>query len=338
MDPEPRRHGIQTLQGPVRPSFTRSHPAHKCTDLLFHKLHERFDLSRVKSIGGSAQPATVWLTSEYLKTLSKLQPASPLHAQIPASFFSLLHTPVVQDTSTLQQTAMLQERLGGAEAMAERVGVCAHPSLIAVQCMKIREGNPDAWRKTARVMLASQFLCSLLVGCWTPMTEAEVASTGLWDARKSKWDHASVEVVAGGADQGRRFADMLGNVEMFGGKNVGGVSSYFVERYGFDKGEHRASIRCLKRTDIKICFFTTRLFRHPVHVGQACFVLFNLPRTRRVHTLFRSSRLPPPPLPSRIRIHPLNALHNPPSPRPTSQPHSHLTRETIHPQPLLPKR
>lgn len=121
--------------------------------------------------------------------------------------------------------------------MAARVGVAAHPSLVAVQCMKIREGNPDAWRKTARVTMASTFLSSLLAGSFLQMAESEVTSTGLWNAQTASWDMGALEVVSGSPDQARRFAEMLGGVEMYGGKHVGTIGQYFVERYGFDKGE-----------------------------------------------------------------------------------------------------
>lgn len=213
-------------------------PLSTIVDVLFQKLSDRFDLTKIKGIGGSAQSATVWLTSESTKTLAGLSPKLPLAEQITPAFFSLIHTPVSQDTSTLQQTVVLQAALGGPEAMVARVGTASHPSLTAVQCMKIREGNPDAWGKTARVMMASTFLSTILAGKWTPMTESEVVGTGMWNIMTANWDAGALEVVAGSLDQGKKFAEMLGNVETFSGKATGTVSSYFAERYGIEKGPH----------------------------------------------------------------------------------------------------
>ncbi|KAG8999838.1 hypothetical protein FRB94_005896 [Tulasnella sp. JGI-2019a] len=207
----------------------------KAMDMLFNKLGERFDLGKVKAIGGSAQPATVWLTQDSARKLAALESDNSLAAQIPPTFFSLLHTPVAQDTSTLPQTVALQAALGGPDAMAARVGIAAHPSLPAVQCMKVREGNPDAWVKTGRVMMASTFLSTLLVGRWCSISEAEAMGTGLWNAQQCAWDAAALEVVAGSPEQGTRFRSMLGEVETIAGKNVGTVSQYWVERYGFEK-------------------------------------------------------------------------------------------------------
>ncbi|KAG8843248.1 hypothetical protein FRB96_004214 [Tulasnella sp. 330] len=207
----------------------------KAMDMLFNKLGERFDLGKVKAIGGSAQPATVWLTPDSAKKLATLESDNSLAAQIPPTFFSLLHTPVAQDTSTLPQTVALQAALGGPDAMASRVGIAAHPSLPAVQCMKVREGNPDAWVKTGRVMMASTFLSSLLAGKWCNISEAEAIGTGLWNAQHGQWDAAALEVVAGGAEHGQRFRGVLGDVETAGGRSIATVSQYWVERYGFEK-------------------------------------------------------------------------------------------------------
>lgn len=120
--------------------------------------------------------------------------------------------------------------------MASRVGIAAHPSLPAVQCMKIREGNPDTWVNTGRVMMASTFMSSLLAGKWCNISEGEAVGTGLWNVQSRHWDVSALEAVAGSAEQGRRFGEMLGAVESLGGKNVGFVSQYWVERYGFEKG------------------------------------------------------------------------------------------------------
>ncbi|KDQ10746.1 hypothetical protein BOTBODRAFT_177833 [Botryobasidium botryosum FD-172 SS1] len=206
----------------------------KALDLLMERIRKRFDLGRIKTIGGCAQNASVWWTPESLSYLANLNPAEPLSTQLTAAAFSLLHTPVAQDTSTLAQSQALEAALGGPDAMAARVSTSAHLALTAAQAMKVREGNPDAWARTARVSLASTFLSSVLMGAWAPMAEAEVSGTGMWSAGGAGWDEEVLELVAGSKEEGRRFKEMLGEVESFGGKKIGTVSPYFVERYGFD--------------------------------------------------------------------------------------------------------
>ena len=69
------------------------------------------------------------------------------------------------------------------------------------------------------------------------MSEAEALATGMWKPSGGGWDSSVLEIVAGGLEQGRRFAELLGGgAEVFGGRNIGPIANYFVERYHFDKG------------------------------------------------------------------------------------------------------
>ena len=125
--------------------------------------------------------------------------------------------------------------------MAHRVGTAAHAALAAAQAMKVREGNPDAWTRTARLALASASLATLLLGKWVALSGAEVAGTGMWNAQLGRWDEITLEIVAGSKEGGRRLKDMLGPVEPDAGRRLGSIASYFVERYGFDPGSYLTS-------------------------------------------------------------------------------------------------
>ncbi|KAG8969322.1 hypothetical protein FRC03_003423 [Tulasnella sp. 419] len=209
----------------------------KALDVLLDKLRDKIDFGKIRAIGGSAQPATVWWTPEAIKILANLTASEPLHTQITPKAFSLLHTPVAQDTSTMFQARALEATLGGPQAVLQRVGTApsVNVSLPAVQAMKIREGNAETWSKTAKVTFASNFLNTIFLGSFAPLGEAEVSGSGLWNSKKREWDQDVLDVVAGSKEEGGRFRKMLGEVESFGGKDIGKVSSYFVERYGFDK-------------------------------------------------------------------------------------------------------
>ncbi|KIJ29781.1 hypothetical protein M422DRAFT_784186 [Sphaerobolus stellatus SS14] len=100
--------------------------------------------------------------------------------------------------------------------MAARVGTSAHAALPAAQLMKIREGASEAWSRAGRVLLASTALASIL-------------------APKGAWDSEVLDVVAGGSAPGKKLSEMLGSVESDGGKSLGNIARYFVERFGFDK-------------------------------------------------------------------------------------------------------
>jgi xylulokinase len=127
--------------------------------------------------------------------------------------------------------------------MAARLGTCAHASLLAAHLLRVRESWPaDIWARTARVQLASTFLASLLCGKCVPMGEAEACATGLWvhaagHAAQGYWDDAVLDIVGGSREEGRRVRSWLGDVDVSGGgRRVGNVSRYLVDRYGFDPG------------------------------------------------------------------------------------------------------
>ncbi|KAB5589053.1 hypothetical protein CTheo_7505 [Ceratobasidium theobromae] len=95
--------------------------------------------------------------------LSSLDPAKTLHAQLGTpSTLALVHTPIIQDTSTATQARAIETALGGTDALAQRLRTALLTT--AAQAIKIREGNPDAWAHTSHVVLASAFLASLLIG------------------------------------------------------------------------------------------------------------------------------------------------------------------------------
>ncbi|TFK98058.1 hypothetical protein BDV98DRAFT_573408 [Pterulicium gracile] len=208
----------------------------KALDLLLEKLHRNHDLSRIKSIGGSAQHALVWWKSTPLPSLSTLSAAVPLSTHFPAQSFSIPATPTQQDSSSHSHALMIQQLLGGPDAMAARVGTAAHPGLAAAQMLRVREtwGN-EVWARTGRVQVASNFLCSLISGRWMPMVEAEACATGMWVHNGGYWDEGVMEIVGGSSQEGRRLRGWMGDVDVSGGaRRASAVSRYLVDRYRFD--------------------------------------------------------------------------------------------------------
>lgn len=221
-------------------------------DTLFEKLRRNYDLGRIRAIGGAAQHALVWWKSTPVPAFSTLDPHVPLHQHFPAQTFSLPNTPVAQDTSAQPHGQTIESLLGGPDHMAARVGICANPSMVAAQLLRVRETWPqDVWARTGRVQLASAFVASLLAGKWTGMGETEACGTGAWvhaanvnaapaNGMQSQgyWDEGVLDIVGGSREEGRRVRGWLGDVDVSGGaRKVGTVARYLVERYGFDSGE-----------------------------------------------------------------------------------------------------
>ncbi|KZT35969.1 hypothetical protein SISSUDRAFT_1071671 [Sistotremastrum suecicum HHB10207 ss-3] len=248
----------------------------KGLDLLLDRLRSKTDLSKIRAIGGSAQNASVWWTSESLSQLENLNPARTLHDQLGTlRTFSVLNTPAVgpasaQDTSS--HAHVLENALGGPEEMASRVGVSAHQSLFAVQIMQCRERNGVAHRiRTGRISTAASFLCSLFIRKWAPINASQACISGMWNHAANNWDDAALGVVAGEYDDVKGLREHLGAVTT--DVEAGIISPYFVERYRFDKGTTIMTFTsdsistylsfCPQPSDAVLSFGTTDLLMTP---------------------------------------------------------------------------
>ncbi|KAF5368103.1 hypothetical protein D9758_004385 [Tetrapyrgos nigripes] len=214
----------------------------KGLDSLLLKLSRNHDLTKIKSIGGAAQHALVWWKSTTVPSLSSLDPHLALQTHFPSPSFSLPNTPIAQDTSSHTHALAIEALLGGPDHMAARVGTSASASLVAAQLLRVRESWPqEVWHRTGRIQLASAFMASLMSGKWVPMGEAEACTTGLWvhgghtAGGQGYWDEGVLDIVGGSREEGRRVRGWLGEVDASGGgRKVGNISRYLVERFGFD--------------------------------------------------------------------------------------------------------
>ncbi|KAF8489757.1 hypothetical protein JB92DRAFT_3129267 [Gautieria morchelliformis] len=86
------------------------------------------DLNKVKSIGGTAQNATIWWTQESAAQPASLSPQLSLHTQLgsTAKTFMLLRMPSLHDASTATQVQAVKAAIGGPDSMAHHVSTAAH--------------------------------------------------------------------------------------------------------------------------------------------------------------------------------------------------------------------
>ncbi|KAI0315947.1 actin-like ATPase domain-containing protein [Amylostereum chailletii] len=210
----------------------------KALDFLLEKVGRNHDASRIKAIGGAAQPALVWWKSNPIAAFPNLDSRLPLHSQLSPNSFSLANTPVAQDTFSHTHALSLEAALGGPDQMAARVGTSANSSLVAAQLLRVREASPDVWARTGRVQLASAFMASLLAGSWVGVSEAEACATGMWvyaSGGQGHWDDEVIGLVGGSAEEARRVRAWLGEVDVSGGgRRIATVSKYMQDRYGLE--------------------------------------------------------------------------------------------------------
>lgn len=105
------------------------------------------------------------------------------------------------------------------------------------QILRFHRRFPKVYEKTARISLVSSFLCSLFLGRIAPFEISDVCGMNLWDIEEGVWDEKLLATTAEGEKGGvEGLKKRLGPVETEHGKHLGKVSSWFVDRFGFNPG------------------------------------------------------------------------------------------------------
>ena len=97
----------------------------------------------------------------------------------------------------------------------------------------MRTKHPENYRQTTRISLVSSFLASLFLGEIAPFDISDVCGMNLWDVKAGSWHERLLSLAAGSSDT-ITIRTQLGDVPEDGGGSLGKISSYFVERYGFN--------------------------------------------------------------------------------------------------------
>lgn len=197
-------------------------------DRLFERLKNgNAPLDRVVAVSGSGQQhGSVWLRAGTADRLRQLDPALTLQEQL-SGIFTVEDSPVWMDASTTEQCKNLEQRLGGAQAVADITGSRAYERFTGNQIARVYEQRQALYDATERVALVSSFMASLLLGDYAPIDTSDGSGMNLMDIRKKTWSAAALEATA------PKLAAKLG--EPVAAHSVTGrISEYFVRRYGFN--------------------------------------------------------------------------------------------------------
>lgn len=158
-----------------------------------------------------------------------LQQANPdkfLHDEL-AHAFSVLDSPVWMDSSTSEQCRLMEEEVGGAQELADITGSRAYERFSGPQIRKIRHERQEAYQHTERISLVSSFACSLFLGDFAPIDVSDAGGMNLLDITTRTWSQKCLDACA------ENLKEKLGD-PVDCATEVGNVSEYMVERYGFN--------------------------------------------------------------------------------------------------------
>jgi xylulokinase len=198
----------------------------------------------------------------------------PLLAQLFPTAFSLPNAPIWLDSSTTHDCRVLEDRLGGPQALSDLTGSRAYERFTGPQIAKVslfrraknkyndvppfqlRRVKPDVYQATARISLVSSFMSSLFLGRIAPIEVSDASGMNLMNLSTCKWDDRLLESCGG--DQ---IYSKLGPEPVPGGTSLGTVSDWWVKRWGFRPGTSPARGFSIAYTILNKC----RVYRCPVY-------------------------------------------------------------------------
>lgn len=284
-------------------------------DLVLKKFADSgFDMGSVGAMSGSCQQhGSVYWKNGAQKMLEMLNAKDgDLVQQLCPEAFSRETAPNWQDHSTEDQCKKLESIVGGPEEMAQITGSRAHFRFTGPQIMKIAEQEPAAYKETESISLVSSFLTSILCGKIVPLEEADACGMNLYDIPARKYNEQLTQAAAPKYDSAAGLLKRLGGqvVKCDEPASMGSVSSYFVDKYGFNKdceifpftGDNLATICSLplEKNDVLVSLGTSttvlvitdqyhpspnyHLFIHPTipkyYMGMICFSNGSLAREK----------------------------------------------------------
>jgi len=203
-------------------------------DLLFSRLAEATDLSRISAIAGSGQQhGSVYLDESFDDRLAALNGSETLVAQLSPAL-SRATSPIWMDTSTGEECREIAAALGGPQEVCARTGSVAVERFTGPQIRKFFKTDPADYAHTNRIHLVSSFIASVLAGRSVPVDFGDGAGMNLMSLATLNWDPALLEATA--PHLASKLLPPRAATTM-----QGTVSRYFVEKFGLS-GDCRVAL------------------------------------------------------------------------------------------------
>jgi len=195
-------------------------------DLLFSRLAEQTDLSKITLVAGSGQQhGSVYLDSTFDARLAGLNASSSLADQLSPAL-TRTTSPIWMDTSTGAECAEIAAAVGGNVEVCARSGSNAIERFTGPQIRRFYKSEPEAYARTARIHLVGSFLASVLAGKSVSPDFGDGAGMNLLNLGSLTWDKELLAATAPNLEEKLLPPAITTTVQ-------GAISRYFVEKYGF---------------------------------------------------------------------------------------------------------
>jgi xylulokinase len=203
-------------------------------DLLFTRLADMADLSKVAMIAGSGQQhGSVYLDATFAERLSSLASHQSLRNQLEPAF-TRPSAPIWMDTSTGPECAEITSLLGGSAEVCRRSGSVAIERFTGPQIRRFYKNDPAAYERTAQVHLVSSFIASVIAGKPVSIDYGDGAGMNLLNLASLEWDPQLLSATA--PDLASKLPSPAAATSV-----QGFVSPYFVGKYGLS-GDCRCTL------------------------------------------------------------------------------------------------
>lgn len=185
-------------------------------------------LNDILAISGSAQQhGSVYLNSTGISRLRDLNPSKTLLQNFKGCF-SRETSPIWMDTSTSEECREILSKFNSHQEIIELTGSNLFERFTGPQIRKFFKKEPAAFDQTICITLISSFMAAIITGKPVPIDFCDASGMNLMDIRQKKWDHNMLEATAPGLL--KRLPSLTHPWDA-----LGNVSSYFIDKYGFNK-------------------------------------------------------------------------------------------------------
>ncbi|NQZ59289.1 MAG: carbohydrate kinase, partial [Lentisphaeraceae bacterium] len=142
--------------------------------------------------------------------------------------FSRSITPIWVDNSTAEECAEMGNALSDQQHVLQSSGSYYAQRFTAAQIRKFAKSDPASYLNTEQIHLVSSFITSVLCGKNAGIDYGDAAGMNLLNLKSKTWDKELLDVCAD------KLADKLPR-PVVSASLAGSISSYFVDKYSFNK-------------------------------------------------------------------------------------------------------